>query len=217
MSPPSLAPGFSEPARDSQRVFRALMAAMAEPGKILPLPAGLNPPAPLTSELAALALTLLDFETSVWLDDPLAKAEPVLDFLRFHTSARIVGAPGEAQFALISEAAALPPLSEFACGEPDFPDRSATLLIRVARISDVPFRLSGPGLKEDRPFGADPLPPDFAERMAANRALFPLGVDLVLAAPGEIVCLPRSVVIATPDAPHVLPHVLPRVPDLEES
>lgn len=196
MSGAALAAGFTDPARDSQRAFRALMQALAEPGKIEKLETGLKPPAPLTPELAALALTLLDFETTVWLDGPLAAVPAVADFLRFHTSTRLVAARDGAQFALISDAAGMPELSDFAQGEPDFPDRSTTLMVSVAGFSHGPLLLSGPGLKTPRPFGAEGLPDDFADRMAANRSVFPLGVDLVLAAPGAIIGLPRSVVVA---------------------
>lgn len=193
MSALALSPGFQDPPRESQRTFRALMDAMARPGTPQKLETRLAPPAPLTPELAALALTLLDFETAVWLDAPLAGAPGVVDFLRFHTSARIVADPGEAQFALIAGSAAFPPFAIFAQGEPDYPDRSATLLLAVEALADGPLVLEGPGLAAPQRAGARPLPPDFADRLAENRALFPLGIDLVLAAPGEILALPRSV------------------------
>lgn len=193
MSISNLSPGFLDPAQESQRVFRALMEAMAQPGKRHGLDVRLAPPAPLTPELAALALTLIDFETTVWLDPPLAAEPAVAAFLRFHTSARIVDAPESAQFALISDSAALLPFSRFAEGEPDYPDRSATLLIAVEAFGDGPLVLEGPGLAAPRRVGARPLPVDFAAQMARNAEKFPLGLDLVLAGTGEILALPRSV------------------------
>ena len=57
--------------------------------------AGFAPPAPLFAPAAALLLTLCDFETSVWLDPPLARQRRALrEFLRFHTGARLVGVAG---------------------------------------------------------------------------------------------------------------------------
>jgi alpha-D-ribose 1-methylphosphonate 5-triphosphate synthase subunit PhnH len=53
--------------------------------------------------------------------------------------------------------------------------------------------LTGPGIRGAQPFRAAPLPPDMSERIAANRSLFPRGVDLLLAAPKRIAALPRSV------------------------
>ncbi|MEP9378066.1 phosphonate C-P lyase system protein PhnH [Aquabacter sp. CN5-332] len=193
MSAQGLARGFADPARESQRAFKALMWAMARPGLPETFVSHLTPPAPLTPELAALALTLLDYETTVWLDAPLAQQTAVVEFLRFHTSARIVSAPQEAQFALISNASDLPDFTAFAQGEPDYPDRSTTLIVAVQRLAEAPFQIEGPGIKGHVGFGAEPLPADMSTRLAANRALFPLGLDLVLAAPGAILGLPRSV------------------------
>jgi alpha-D-ribose 1-methylphosphonate 5-triphosphate synthase subunit PhnH len=44
-------------------------------------------------------------------------------------------------------------------------------------------------------FSAQPLPPDFQARLAANRALFPRGVDLILVSPDAVAALPRSVAL----------------------
>ncbi len=189
----TLAPGFADPVHDTQRAFRALMSAMAEPGRVFPLPAPLAPPAPLTPELAGLALTLLDFETPVFLDAPLARSEEARDFLRFHTGAPLVTRRDAARFVLICDGADLPDLSTFAQGEADYPDRSATLIIAVAHLGDGPLCLEGPGIAGRRTFGAAPLPTDFPARLAANGRSFPLGVDLVLCAPGAVAALPRSV------------------------
>jgi len=42
-------------------------------------------------------------------------------------------------------------------------------------------------------FSAQPLPQDFQTRIAANRALFPRGVDVILVSPNAVAALPRSV------------------------
>lgn len=192
-----LAAGFADPVHDSQRTFRALMRAMAEPGVPVPLASDLAPPPPLSPEMAAAALALVDYETPVFLDRTLAAAPEVARFLRFHTGAPIVAEPREARFALIGDGAALPDLALFAQGEPDYPDRSATLIVQVAELGGDALALEGPGIAGRRPFGAAPLPADFAARLAANRAGFPLGVDLILCGPGTVAGLPRSVM------PHV--------------
>ena len=43
---------------------------------------------------------------------------------------------------------------------------------------------------------ASPLPADFVARMRANRALFPRGVDIILASVAKLAALPRSVHVA---------------------
>ena len=57
----------------------------------------------------------------------------------------------------------------------------------------TPFRLSGPGLRAPALLRLDGLPDDFAAQWAANHALYPCGVDLVLCAGERLCALPRSV------------------------
>jgi len=66
-------------------------------------------------------------------------------------------------------------------------------VVQVAQFADRPLVLQGPGIDGRRPFGAAPLPADFAERINANASGFPLGVDLILCAPGAVAALPRTV------------------------
>ena len=82
-----LALGFAEPVLDAQRVFRAVMEALARPGTVQALACALTPPAPLTPELAAVALTLVDHETPLWLDGGLRAAPGVAEYRRFHAGA----------------------------------------------------------------------------------------------------------------------------------
>jgi alpha-D-ribose 1-methylphosphonate 5-triphosphate synthase subunit PhnH len=56
--------------------------------------------------------------------------------------------------------------------------------------------LSGPGIQGTTGLRAGPLPENFVVRMQANRALFPLGVDLLLVSGNDLVALPRSVHVA---------------------
>jgi alpha-D-ribose 1-methylphosphonate 5-triphosphate synthase subunit PhnH len=195
MSAQVLARGFDDPVGDSQAAFRAAMWALARPGRVEALATDLTPPAPLSPETAALVLALCDYETPLWLDAALAAVPEVADFLRFHTGAAILEEPGEARFAIISDPLEMPDFSAFPQGSPEFPDASATLIVQVAGFSDARFILKGPGIKGKTPFGAAPLPADFATRMAANRALFPREVDLLLVGPGGVAGLPRSVTV----------------------
>lgn len=189
----TIAPGFTDPVHDAQRTFSALMRALAEPGRVFPLASDLAPPAPLSPELAAVALALLDYETPVALAGALGAHPEVMDFLRFHTGAPQAHELSQARFVFFRAGEELPPLAAFAQGEPDNPDRSATLVVEVARFADGPLSLFGPGIEGHRAFGAEPLPADFAARLEANAAGFPLGVDLILCAPGAVAGLPRTV------------------------
>lgn len=191
----SIQPGFREPVRESQAVFHQAMNAMARPGQILAFKPGLMSPSPLSAPAAALLLTLCDYETPVWLDPPLSDTAGVREFLRFHTGARIVAAPADAAFAVISDASRMPAIADFAQGTPEYPDRSTTLIISVRKLSPDGWRLEGPGIRDHIRFSAAPLPEDFAGQLRANRALFPRGVDIFVATPTEIAALPRSVAL----------------------
>lgn len=185
--------GFADPALDAQAVFRVLMDAVANPGAVHPLRGCPVPPAPLAAEAAAAALALCDQDTPVWLDPALAATPPVAEWLRFHTGAPFVDEPRRCAFALVSDPLALPPFDRFDLGTAEYPDRSTTLVIQVASFSaGAPLVLAGPGIPGSRTFAASPLPTDLPERLVANRALFPRGVDLILVGAGAAAALPRS-------------------------
>lgn len=196
----ALARGFADPVHDAQAVFRTVMEALARPGLVRRLACALAPPAPLTPELAALALTLADADTPIWLDRSLAGCAAACEFLRFHTGAPIVANPAEAAFALIADPCACPPFAAFAQGTPAYPDTSATLILALARLSERGgLGFAGPGIRGRTQLDAAPLPPDWPERLQANHAAFPRGVDLVLAAPGRVAGLPRSARALVPE------------------
>jgi alpha-D-ribose 1-methylphosphonate 5-triphosphate synthase subunit PhnH len=189
----------ADPAIVSQAVFRAVMDAMARPGQVRSFTTSVRPPLPLRPTTAAIARTLLDYETPFWLDGPLAACAEAAAWLRFETGASLAADACHASFALIADAAALPPFERFSLGE--YPDRATTLVIQVERFGGgETIRLSGPGIDGHRDFSAAPLPKDFAARLTANRALFPCGVDLLLVSDDAIAALPRSV--------HVEPGIL---------
>jgi alpha-D-ribose 1-methylphosphonate 5-triphosphate synthase subunit PhnH len=185
-------PGFGDVVADSQSVFRIAMNAMARPGQRLAISGGVVPPAPLNATAAALLLTLCDFETRVWLDPPLADSAGVAEFIRFHTGARLVGTAEDAAYSVISDAARMPPLAGFAQGTPEYPDRSATLVVQVRELKSAGWKLEGPGIHGRQLFSASPLPADFVQQARANRAQFPCGVDMFFTTDTELAALPRS-------------------------
>jgi alpha-D-ribose 1-methylphosphonate 5-triphosphate synthase subunit PhnH len=192
-----LAPAFKDPIVSSQIVFRAAMDAMARPGVIKPIVSDLAPPGPLSTGAAAVALTLLDFETPVWLDSALAATPAVCDWLRFHTGARLVDLPSTAAFAFISDAASMLQFNRFSPGSMEYPDRSATLVVQVERFAGSrPLALSGPGIAGMRQFSFFPMPEGFEDQLDANRSLFPRGIDLVLVTQDAVAALPRSIRVA---------------------
>ena len=186
-------PGFGDAVFDSQASFRALLDALARPGEIRAITLPLTAPAPLSPAATALALTLFDHDTPVWLDAGAGAGE-VPGFLAFHCGCPLVDETERAAFAMISSPATMPPLHGFAIGEDRYPETSTTLVIDVQALAGGdPVRLSGPGIADVAVVAPVGLPVGFWEQMRANRGLFPLGVDVVLAAGGQVLGLPRTV------------------------
>jgi alpha-D-ribose 1-methylphosphonate 5-triphosphate synthase subunit PhnH len=187
-----LLPGFSDPALDSQRVFRAVLEALARPGTIVELPVHLAPPSPLDPATAAIALALVDYETPLWLDHA-TDTEAVAQYLRFHCGCPLTTDPGKAAFALVADAAAMPPLSAFNAGSDEFPDQSTTLIIQVPTLTaGEGWELTGPGIRDSVRLAASSFPKGFNCWIAENHDLFPRGVDLIFASGRLIAGLPRS-------------------------
>lgn len=192
-----LAPAFPAPVIANQVVFRAIMDAVARPGEVKALPTAVGAPPPLSNTAAALALALLDHETPLWLDPPLARTSAVAEWIRFHTGARVTSDPRQASFAFIADPADAPPFELFALGTSEYPDGSTTLVLQVDRFgAGQCLSLAGPGIADVRTFSAAPLPADLQDRLVANHALFPRGVDLILVSANSVAALPRSIVSA---------------------
>ncbi len=193
-----LGPGFGDGVGQSQAAFRAVLRAMSRPGTVEALaPAGaFAPPLPLTPAAAAVGLTLFDFETPVYLsEDPAGAGSAVEDYLRFHTGAPMVAQADAAAFALIFNGLETPPLSVFQAGSDQAPETSTTVIVQVASLvadGEACWRLTGPGIDGAAAFSVAGLRDDFADDLIANQALFPRGVDVILAAPDRIAALPRT-------------------------
>ena len=186
----AVTPGFRDPVFQAQATFRALLDALAEPG-IERAVDGIAT-APLPPVTAAVIATLADFETTLWCDAALRTPE-IAAWLAFHTGAPLVADPARAAFALIGAAETCPAFADFALGTDVDPSTSTTLIVAVDGFdAGRRFRLAGPGIEHPRDVTIAGAPRDLAARLAANGALFPRGVDLILAGPTSIMGLPRS-------------------------
>jgi alpha-D-ribose 1-methylphosphonate 5-triphosphate synthase subunit PhnH len=185
--------GFAHQVFDAQTSFRAVMNALANPGRIETLAVRPHAPPRLAPALAAAALTLIDQDTPIFLDRSFAAEREIAASLSFLTGCRFVDDPAGAAFALIGQASETPDLASFAQGTLEYPDRSTTLLFQVEKLDGGgPMRLSGPGVPGMRSFGADPLPRGFVDQLHANRSRFPQGVDVLLCCGDRLAGLPRS-------------------------
>jgi alpha-D-ribose 1-methylphosphonate 5-triphosphate synthase subunit PhnH len=179
--------GFDDPVRDAQRCFRAVLDAMAHPGRIVRV-SGATASLPLGAAAAAVVLTLVDHDTPIWLDPD---AERARRWIEFHCGAPVTTNSGACRFAM---ALALPDLARFAAGTHEEPETSATIVCEVDSFDTGPvFRLSGSGIRSTERLTVSGLPQDFATIWRRNRALFPRGIDLILCAGERLAALPRTV------------------------
>jgi len=183
---------FRDPVRHSQNVFRSVMNALAKPAFALPLACDVVPPKGLSPGAAAVLLTLADFETTFWLDEPAWERTEIGAYLRFHTGAKQVGSVRVANFALLTDLGRMPVLAKFAQGNHEYPDRSTTLIVDVPTLLTHGWTCTGPGIDGTRMFGVAGLPPDFVAQWANNVAAFPLGLDVLFVCGGQIAGLPRT-------------------------
>jgi len=195
-------PGFSDPVDDAQAVFRAVLTAFSRPGipVLLPnLPSAL-PAGGFSQGMLALALTLCDGDTPLWLDEA-ADTPEARHHLRFHCGSPFASTPAEATFAFIARPEAMPRFVDFNQGRTDFPDRSATLIIsaKLSERSEQAHELSGPGVKgndrgDGQRFSVSGLPIWFWKDWEANHASYPLGVDILFVdtSSSQVLGLPRT-------------------------
>jgi alpha-D-ribose 1-methylphosphonate 5-triphosphate synthase subunit PhnH len=189
--------GFADKVLSSQTTFRSVMDAMARPGSVQTIVAATGTPAAMMRGTAAIALTLFDHDTPIWLDPVMSETSDVARWLKFHTSAPVIQDSSICHFALIGDPSALPGLDRFSFGSNEYPDRSTTLILQVESLTQGPtVELRGPGIEGVATLQATFAPSDLFERLAINAALFPRGIDVVLVHDDTIVAIPRTTRLA---------------------
>ena len=166
--------GFADKVLSAQSTFRSVMDAMARPGSVQRIAGVAGTPAAMMRGTAAIALTLFDHDTPLWLDPKMSETPDVGKWLRFHTGAPVVADSAICSFALIADAKTLPALDRFAFGSSEYPDRSTTLILQVESLTQGPaFELRGPGIDGSAVLRATLQPADLFERLAINARAVP--------------------------------------------
>ncbi len=185
--------GFADKVLSAQSTFRSVMEALARPGSVQRVTASVGTPPPMMRGTAAIALTLFDHDTPIWLDDKMSETSDVARWLKFHSGAPLVADCSICSFALIVDGGALPDLERFAFGSNEYPDRSTTLILQVASLAQGPaWELRGPGIDGVAVLNATFEPKDLFDRLSINATLFPRGIDVVLVADDAIAAIPRT-------------------------
>ena len=183
MQSQTLSGGFADPAIGSAVAFRQVMEAMARPGTIRTV-TGAVPPAPISPAAGAILLTLCDPETPLHLAGAL-ECDALRTWVAFHTGAPVVGR-SHCLFA-VGGWDNLMPLGDYQIGTPQYPDRSATLIVEVDRLEQDGATLSGPGIKDTHSLSL----PEIAA-FQHNAGHFPLGLDFIFTCGDRMAALPRT-------------------------
>lgn len=187
----TVGPGFADAVLESQAAFRGCLSALATPGTVVSLGAGLEAVPGLDAAASALLLSLLDQDTRLWLSPGVATARSATS-LKFHTGCSMAASPGEADFALVAGAEELPPLEAFSAGSDEYPERSASVVLQVPAILKSGWRLTGPGIRGEAQLSVPALGSGFIQQWERNRARFPRGVDLFISCGDRLCGLPRT-------------------------
>ncbi len=178
----ALTGGFTNAPIEAANAYRAIMTAMARPGEICTL-SGAQPPAPISVAAGIILLTLCDPDTPIYLGES-HDTQDLKDWITFHTGAPAV--PADQAVFGVGFWADLP-LDEFTLGIPEYPDRSATLIVEVPVLENAGTTLQGPGIEDSALLS---LPETQAFR--ANAQHFPLGLDFIFTSGERLAGLPRT-------------------------
>jgi alpha-D-ribose 1-methylphosphonate 5-triphosphate synthase subunit PhnH len=186
----SMPRGFADATHDAQAVFRAVLDALARPGRLQTLPAsdGLQAPTPLSRGLTALLLTLLDAETSLHLEGPLA-SDAAWMYARFHTGVQRAAREAADFVAVRAPDAGLDGLRQ---GTDEAPQDGTTLIVDTTTLAGHSLVLRGPGIEHTQRIGLCGLPATFWQARIAQQRHFPRGVDLLIVCGSQLIAIPRS-------------------------
>lgn len=166
---------------ESQRVFRAVLAALSRPGRIVPLPTDSPVPAALLPLLA-----LADLGTGIAVLD---EGEDWADVVGVVTSAPVVPLQ-DARFVAATRPLTADELRAVRRGSPLAPEDGALVCVPVSELDGADWVLSGPGVDGTaRLAGVPGLRAARADAVAG----YPAGIDLLLITPdGRLAGIPRS-------------------------
>ena len=176
---------------DSQKVFRRLLDAMANPGRRCGIRQQSEKLFGGEAEFLALAMTLLDASVSFCVPENPELTEQII----LLTHAR--PAPVEqADYLFVTRAEQLAQMIESVKeGTLENPHSSATLLVKVPQGQpERAVLISGPGVDGQAEISVPPAVMDAARLRDQQEYEYPQGIDLIFLLPaGELLCLPRLV------------------------
>lgn len=189
-------PMLNDGVHHAQQLFRQLLGAMSEPGTLHTLNIDDLPADALLSPAGwATVLTLCDLDTRLWID-PYLETPGLREAVAFQTGAAITEVPADADFALVLPQT-LAEVTGFAEGSDAWPDRSTTLIVMAEQLAEGnDWRLTGPGIADHRCLTLGTQAAPLMWRLAANRNIFPRGLDAFITSGHQLLSIARSTRIA---------------------
>ena len=190
---------------DAQRTFRVLLDSMSRPGRIyeLPAPAYEGVPDGMSAHGLTVLKTLCDNLVSIAFEPPREELRDTWRrYLNLNTASP-VRPVAEAGYALFDGASFAESFAELPIGDTEFPERGATAILQVSRISAEPINglsitASGPGVQTEQRIIAAGLDPRYLSARERACDEYPMGIDLILVdQAGAVVSYPRSSTVTT--------------------
>lgn len=177
---------------DSQKVFRRLLDAMANPGRRCGIQEQGEKLFGDQPALLAIAMTLLDASVSFCAPEEPALTEQIV----LLTHARPVP-PEQADYLFLPSAEQLSALIEIAKeGTLEDPHTSATVIVKVpdGQAGECPARLSGPGVDGQMETTLPPAVIQAVKLRNAQEYEYPQGIDFIFLLPeSQLLCIPRLI------------------------
>lgn len=174
----------------TQKTFRRLMNAMANPGKFYSTIMEEN-----LSTLEKICLTLLDHEVTFSFVGERVKEETINKII-YLTGSRYTTIE-EADYVILNGNAHSEILNNIQIGTLEEPEKGATLIYNLEenKSLEVKLKISGPGIKDFMEINLTGITREEIEKIKKINLGYPLGVDVIFCYEDEIVCLPRSTMI----------------------
>jgi len=181
---------------DAQVHFRTILDSMARPGKVNNIgEIKIQSPANLHPASALVAFALLNRDVAFYVRN---NKEEISEYFVVNTNSKPTTI-SNADFVFIAGTDDDQILLETNIGVLEYPEKSATIIIDVDHIYDVPkdqtheIILQGPGVDGEKRVYVSNISSNILQALKEQNSEYPLGVDVILTdGEGNIMCIPRS-------------------------
>lgn len=181
---------------DAQTHFRIILDSMARPGKVNNIgEIKIQSPEKLNTTSALVGFALLNSDVTFYTNN---NSSEISEYFIVNTNSKFATIE-HADFVFINGTDDGQILLETNAGVLEYPEKSATVIIDVDNIYDVPkdqtheIILQGPGVDGEKRVYVRNISASILESMKEQNSEYPLGIDVILTdREGNIMCIPRS-------------------------